>query len=301
MARIRTIKPEFFRHEGLYEAEVEDGLPLRVAFAGLWTATDRAGRFEWAPRKLKLDCLPYDDVDFSRVLHALWTRGFIEKYTVDGKEFGFIPSWETHQIINNREKESDLPEPNKNNTLTREARVDHATVTPLNFPSVEGKGREGKGRDISTRQHASSEVHFEKFKSEYPRRDGANPWKPARDKFDAVLKRGVAPEIVIGGATAYRRQCERTKIIGTDKVAQAQTWLNQERWGDYTSGDEITNPALPDRDWRAIVARFKEQNLWTAPGPEPDCAGCHAPPDVLREFGYLENVSRETLELTGHG
>jgi hypothetical protein len=70
LARIRTIKPEFFRHADLYEAEKETGLPLRLAFAGLWTAADREGRFKWRPRELKLDCLPHDDVDFSRVLDA---------------------------------------------------------------------------------------------------------------------------------------------------------------------------------------------------------------------------------------
>ena len=58
MARIRTIKPEFFRHEALFEAEQATGLPLRVAYAGLFTAADREGRFKWSPRSLKLDCLP---------------------------------------------------------------------------------------------------------------------------------------------------------------------------------------------------------------------------------------------------
>ena len=57
MARIRTIKPEFFRHEALFEAEHRAGLPLRLAFAGLWTAADREGRFKWRPRQLKLDVL----------------------------------------------------------------------------------------------------------------------------------------------------------------------------------------------------------------------------------------------------
>lgn len=145
MARIRTIKPEFFRHEELFEAERETGLPLRVAYAGLWTSADREGRFVWAPRTLKLDCLPYDDVDFSRVLDALSTRGFIVKYAVDGKEYGYIPSWKSHQIINNREKESILPEPNETNSMTRDARVDDACPTPLNLPQGEGKGKEGKG------------------------------------------------------------------------------------------------------------------------------------------------------------
>lgn len=141
MARIRTIKPEFFRHEGLYDAERETGLPLRIAFAGLWTAADKAGRFEWRPRQLKLDCLPHDDVDFSRVLDALATRGFIVKYTSGGEEYGYIPSWRSHQVINNRETESKIPEPNKiKNIPTRQPRVDDASATRQGNYQGEGEG-----------------------------------------------------------------------------------------------------------------------------------------------------------------
>jgi hypothetical protein len=144
MARIRTIKPDFFRHEALFEAEKETGLPLRVAFAGLWTAADREGRFRWSPRALKLDCLPFDDVDFSRVLDALATRGFIVKYRAEGQDYGHIPTWKTHQVINNRENQSVIPEPNDNNTLTRAPRVPDACPTALSNFQGEGKGREGK-------------------------------------------------------------------------------------------------------------------------------------------------------------
>jgi hypothetical protein len=153
MARIRTIKPDFFRHAGLYDAEQETGLPLRVAFAGLWTAADREGRFQWKPRELKLDCLPFDEVDFSRVLDALRTRGHLVKYAVDGQEFGLIPSWHQHQVINNRESLSVIPAPPEtpveSMTCTREARVADATPTPLMHSLVEGKGREGKGDSAS--------------------------------------------------------------------------------------------------------------------------------------------------------
>jgi hypothetical protein len=71
MARIRTIKPAFFRHRVLFDLERTSGLPLRIAFAGLWTVADRAGRFRWRADELKLDCLPYDPVDFGDVLAAL--------------------------------------------------------------------------------------------------------------------------------------------------------------------------------------------------------------------------------------
>jgi hypothetical protein len=144
--RIRTIKPEFFLCEELFDLEMETGLPLRVAYAGLWCAADREGRFEWRPRMLKARVLPYDDGDFSRVLDALSTRGFIVKYTVDGRDFGLIPTFAEHQVINNREKESQLPEPPTNPPPeplpTREPRVDDACPTPLTHAQAEGKGRE---------------------------------------------------------------------------------------------------------------------------------------------------------------
>jgi hypothetical protein len=150
MARIRTIKPEFFRHEELYQAEIESGLPLRVAFAGLWTACDREGRFKWAPKSLKLDCLPYDDVDFSRVLDALATRGFIVKYASENNLYGYVPGFARHQVINNREAPSKLPKPLESNILlTRDPRVIDACPTPLVHAQAEGKGREGKGKEDS--------------------------------------------------------------------------------------------------------------------------------------------------------
>jgi hypothetical protein len=148
MARIRAIKPEFFTNFKLYRAEVDSGYPLRIAFEGLWCQADREGRFKWVPEELKIGVMPYDDVDFSRVLDALWTRGYIEKYEVENEFFGFIPSFLEHQVINNRERESVLPEPNDTNTLTRAAHVDDATGTRKvrQHRGREGKGREGKGR-----------------------------------------------------------------------------------------------------------------------------------------------------------
>lgn len=160
MGRIRTIKPEFFKHEQLFDAEVETGLPLRVAFAGLWTQCDREGRFDWRPRALKTDILPYDDVDFSRVLDALSTRGFVVRYTCQGNEYGYIPTWHKHQVINNRESKSDIPGRAENKSelidntgeadasATRAARVEHALSTRHGLAQGEGKGREleGKGK-----------------------------------------------------------------------------------------------------------------------------------------------------------
>ena len=149
--RIRTIKPEFFLHDSLFDAESESKLPLRVAYIGLWCAADREGRFRWEPRRLGAAILPYDCIDFSRVLDALSTRGFIERHASEGVDFGVIPSFKRHQIINNRETPSNLPEPSKESmvigTPTREPRETDACGTRGQRPKAEGKGREGKGRE----------------------------------------------------------------------------------------------------------------------------------------------------------
>lgn len=139
MARIRSIKPAFFRHFDLYEAERLSGLPLRVAFAGLWTAADREGRFRWADRELKLDCLPHDDLDFARVLDVLDASGFVARYEVAGRTYGCIPSWKDHQVINQREAKSTIPAPPAKVLAEARAR------TCVHMRAQDG--REGKGRE----------------------------------------------------------------------------------------------------------------------------------------------------------
>ena len=108
---IRTIKPEFFRHEELFKLERETKLPLRLAFAGTLDRRRSRGSVPLAPTELKLDVLPYDDVDLAYVLEWLSRGKFIVHYVVDGDAYGFIPSWKKHRVINNRECRSRIPEP----------------------------------------------------------------------------------------------------------------------------------------------------------------------------------------------
>jgi uncharacterized phage protein (TIGR02220 family) len=187
MARIRTIKPEFFRNLKLYRAEVEEKLPLRLAFAGLWTASDRAGRFKWVPETLKLDCLPYDNCDFSRVLDALWTRGYIEKYALTEDEktdfYGYVPTWEEHQHINNREQESNLPNPHECYIVTREGRVPDASEKLQ-------RGREGNGKEGEKERNGSDAYLF--FISEFNRITGKQFRGTKKDEaqYSARVKEG---------------------------------------------------------------------------------------------------------------
>jgi len=144
--RIRSIKPELFTDEELWELAEETGLPIAQAFIGIWCFADREGRFEWRPRALKAGILPYWDGDFSRVLDALTTRGFLVPYASGGKKYGYVRTFTRHQVVNNREVASELPGPEDADPTTIDACPTRAPRVP-HAPSVEGEGNgtEGKG------------------------------------------------------------------------------------------------------------------------------------------------------------
>lgn len=128
MARIRTIKPEFFTSE-----DIVNLTPLsRLFYVSLWLEADREGRLEWKPRTFKLRYFPADDCDIEAMGRELVEAGLIVLY--DDK-FAEIPSFAKHQVINNRESASEIP-----------ARVKVAS------PRVQAEGKEGrKGKEVASK------------------------------------------------------------------------------------------------------------------------------------------------------
>lgn len=110
MSRKRLISPGFFTNADLYDAEAASGLPLRIAYAGLWTVADKRGIFAWS-RNLKPTIVPYDPVDVLSVLAALEKYGFVRSYRVNGKTYGWIPTFLEHQTFHRMERPSNDPAP----------------------------------------------------------------------------------------------------------------------------------------------------------------------------------------------
>jgi hypothetical protein len=139
MARIRTIKPEFFS-----SADIVALTPLaRLLFIAFWCESDREGRMVWRPETFKLRYLAGDNCNISALCKEITGRGLVVLY---GDGFAHIPTFSTHQHINPRESVSRLPEPDA--ITTRDSRVGtranqdvHAQV------GREGKGKEGKGKE----------------------------------------------------------------------------------------------------------------------------------------------------------
>lgn len=118
MPRIRSVKPEFFRHEKLQAL----GPLSMLIFEGLWTQCDKAGRFPWRPRSLKLDILPFIDFDMEKELLRLADGDFVQKYEVKGEFFGVIPTFGEHQRVSGKEAQEPAKYPDPNPVKSRKSR-----------------------------------------------------------------------------------------------------------------------------------------------------------------------------------
>lgn len=123
MARSRNIKPGFFTNDQLAE------LPAltRLLFIGLWTIADRAGRIEDRPKKIRAECMPYDDIDADEALQALCVSGFITRYESGGIRCIQVQNWDKHQNPHVKEQASSLPEWCKHHTSTVQEQDNHQT------------------------------------------------------------------------------------------------------------------------------------------------------------------------------
>jgi hypothetical protein len=134
MARIRTIKPDFWTDEKIVELSFE----ARLFFIGSWNFADDNGNLQRSARKLKMQIFPADAIDCEPLIQSLMTHGLFREYEVNGEKFIHIKGFKAHQVIN-RPSKTGLPVPDSG-----------SSPTPLTESSLtEGKGEEGsrKGKE----------------------------------------------------------------------------------------------------------------------------------------------------------
>ncbi len=187
MARIRTIKPEFFTSE-----DIVDLSPLaRLLYIATWCEADREGRLVWKPRTMKLRYFPADDCDIDALARELVASGLVVPYD-DG--LAFIPSFSRHQHVNPRESQSSLPIPDA--SLTR----DDASL-PVSDAQV---GREGKGKEGKEEEHScAAPPSPAPAESDAPSKP--EPEKPSSPVFIAIpLNSGEEYPITESDVTEFR-------------------------------------------------------------------------------------------------
>ena len=178
-------------------------------------------------------------------------------YSVDGESFALVTGFKKHQVINNREADSKLPEPNDDIDAcpTRAPRV----PTRHGLAQAEGKGREGKGTTTPHTPHGGVEggdeqpeqpeqpppsrrkpveysEAFRAFWEQYPNKVGKDAafkaWKKAKHKPGL-------PEIL--AAIQRARGSPKWLKDGGEYIPNPATWLNQGRWADEVGAQSATS------------------------------------------------------------
>lgn len=143
MARIRSIKPDFWTDEKIVELSYE----ARLFFIGSWNFADDSGNLQRSAKKLKMQIFPADLIDCEPLIQDLIAHGMFTEYSVSGEKYLHIKGFKHHQVVN-RPSKSNIPAPAKDDLLSG------LTEDSL----TEGKGEEGKGEDMSGKPDSMSEV-----------------------------------------------------------------------------------------------------------------------------------------------
>jgi hypothetical protein len=198
-----------------------------------------------------MDVLPWDEIDFESVLTELVSRGFLKKYVVEAKSYGWIPTFKDHQAINNKESKSVLPpySPDTDASFTRLSRVTNATC-------VEGKGREGR-EHISVRE-ALCAVFAKTYKEPEDRFPAeANFYKDIDHQAELITQVHKA-EVAVRQIKAYVQYCKTKdrKVIGS-AYKLAETILSSD-WVKLLNPD-ARGPDNPFADAEANKKLWKEE------------------------------------------
>lgn len=234
MARIRTIKPEFFTSEDIVSLS-----PLaRLLYIALWCEADKEGRMVWKPRTFKLRYMPGDNCDIESLCAEILERGLVKLY---GEGLAYIPQFSAHQHINPRESASQLPDHQDEPRVgTRQPRVG----TCANLDVHAQVGREGKGKEgITPRVDDAEDSEPEKQKAELP--GFAKFWEtwPTNDRkqakgkcLDAWKKANAERDAALVLAHVSSLKNSAWVKDGGQFVPAPLVYLNQRRWEGADAG-----------------------------------------------------------------
>lgn len=93
MARIRSLKPEFFTSEQVVSVSIE----ARYLFQGMWVFGDDDGYIAASPLQLKMKIFPGDACDVPALLGELVSVGLVVLVDTDQGPAYWVPSFRNHQ------------------------------------------------------------------------------------------------------------------------------------------------------------------------------------------------------------
>lgn len=193
MARIRTVKPEFWSSE-----QVMSCSPIaRLLFIGIWNFCDDGGNHPMSPRTIKALVFPGDDITteaVERLIGELVAADLLATYYAEGKIYLHVRGWRHQKIEKKNFKYPPFPtEFDDQSESGRRQFAEESSTSSRPFDP----GREGKG--IGEDQHNTHSASDTDFSGAEQPIDPKSPcemtleWKPDEKLLKAYALRMAIP------------------------------------------------------------------------------------------------------------
>jgi len=224
MARIRTIKPDFFTSEQISECSRD----ARLLFIGIWNFCDDAGIHPVSYKQLKMQIFPGDDCLIDEIkgwVDELLREKLLIEYEVSSKRYWQVTGWH-HQRI---EKPSfKYPNPSVINSTTNDGKSttnDGSSMRIDPRKGMERKVNKEKEKKINKRKEKEKDPCFDEFWKSYPKREGSNSKHDAHKAWNARLREKYTVDQIMEGLRRYINYCNVKQLINTQFVKQAVTFI----------------------------------------------------------------------------
>lgn len=218
MARIRSIKPEFFTSEQVVECSTN----ARLTFIGVWCFCDDGGVHPASAKRIKMEVFPGDSFTEAEVLSfvdELKRQRLIFEFETQGQICWHVTGWDRHQRIDRPTFK--YPRPVVTDS-TSDRRTDVA-ASPNPRDGMEWRGKERKGEESA---HKCADVLPTEFESESEKKS----------------KRFVVP--TIAEVLDYCRERRNTVDAGT--------------FIDHYASNGWTVGRNPMKDWQAAIRKWEK-------------------------------------------
>lgn len=286
MARIRTIKPEFWRSPDIMQLDHFQ----RLLYIGLWNLADDEGRGEYNAAAIAADLFLSE---YSLNPHGVLTQvetafteysnsGMVRLYRVKNRQYFEIINWLDHQRIN-RPSASKFPaydqrEQEIHAPLTEDSLNAHGALT---VGKEQGTGNREQGvKDLSDSDESNDTPkpkriqytpEFEDWWRRFPKRTGSK--KNAFTQFKSALNR--IPLEELNAATDRLAAFVRAGHKEVQFVKDGERWLKEDRWEE-----ELIVPQAPQPQSKNTLAG------WGAPSARAQLTNDQAVFDSPRELTW---------------
>lgn len=203
MARIRTIKPQFYDDIKIGRLSRD----ARYLYIALWVFADDVGVVNGDTIWLKSKVFPYDQIQikqFEGWISELVKHGFIRLLSHNGERFLYLPNFTRHQVINRPNyNELNIPKTlldKELNAITDSSLNNHGTITEQSLTiKGEEKERNKKGTNVPKENTHTPSERYAKFTlllgKECPYISGHYSHLISEDEFDRLMEKYTAKDV----------------------------------------------------------------------------------------------------------